>query len=192
MRSLREGETAMLLNTPQAYGGLTKALHWSIAAIFAFQLGSGLVMTRLAQGQVVLRLGGDAWYNWHKTWGLAALLLAVARLLARRAGTLPDWADCLTAFDKRLVHRAEQLLYLGMFLMPLSGLLHVMAGGYGVQFAGLWALPNPLPRIGWLAAVGAWGHVATGIMLAVALAGHLLVVGRHLPRGLLRRMLPRG
>lgn len=180
----------MLLNTPTAYGGLTKTLHWAIAAVFAFQLGSALVMTRLGQGQTAAGLSADDWYNWHKTLGLAALLLAVARLWARQAGTLPDWADCLTGFDRRLVHRAEQLLYLGMFLMPLTGLLHVMAGGYGVLLAGRWPLPNPLPRLEWLEAVGAWGHVAAGVMLLLGLAGHLFVVGRHLRHGVLRRMLP--
>lgn len=182
----------MMLNTPQAYGSVTKALHWMIAAVFAFQLGSGLVMTRLGEGQLALGLSGDDWYDWHKTLGLAALLLAVARLLARRAGTLPEWADCLTDWDKRLAHGAERLLYLGMFVMPLTGLLHVMAAGYGVRLAGIWALPNPLPQMEWLGQVGAWGHVVAGIMLALALAGHLLVVARHLPSGLLRRMMPGG
>ncbi len=180
----------MLLNTPTAYGAATKTLHWAIVALFTFQLGSALVMTRLGEGQSAAGLTADDWYNWHKTLGLAALLLAVIRLWARQAGTLPDWAACLTDFYRRLVHRSEQLLYLGMFLMPLTGLLHVMAGGYGVLLAGLWALPNPLPRLEFLAEIGAWGHVVTGLMLLAALAGNLFVVFRHLQHGLLRRMLP--
>ena len=179
-----------MLNTPHGYGGLTKALHWAVVLVFTFQLGSALVMTRLGQGQSAAGLTTDDWYNWHKTIGLAALLLAVARLWARQAGTLPAWADCLTEADRRLVHRAEQLLYLGMFLMPLTGLLHVMAGGYGVKLGGIWALPNPLPKMEWLGGLAAWGHVGTGLMLLAALAGHLWVVARHLPHGLLRRMLP--
>ena len=135
-------------------------------ALFAFQFASGLTMTRLGPEPVA-----DSWYNWHKTMGLVALLVACARLWARRAGTLPDWAPCLTDADKRVVHRAEQLLYLGMFLMPLSGLVLVMAGGFGVLFAGRWPLPNPFPRSDATALAASWLHLATGIMIAAALAG---------------------
>lgn len=173
----------MLLNHPHGYGALTKAFHWLVVALFTFQLCSGLVMTRLGAGPAA-----DGFYNWHKTMGLVALAVALGRIWARRAGTLPDWAPCLTVTDKRVVHHAERLLYLGMFLMPLSGFVLVMAGGYGVLFAGRWALPNPLPRSDALAVAAAWLHLATGIMIAAALAGHMWVVLRH-RRRIIGRML---
>ena len=40
----------MLLNQPHAYGALTKAFHWLVVALFAFQFASGLTMTRLGPG----------------------------------------------------------------------------------------------------------------------------------------------
>lgn len=173
----------MLLNHSHAYGSLTKAFHWLIVGLFAFQLFSGLVMIRLGPGATA-----DGIYNWHKSLGLVALAVAVARLWARRAGTLPDWAPCLTRTDQRVVHHAERWLYMAMFVMPLSGFVLVMAGGYGVLFAGRWALPNPLPRSEWAAIAASWLHLATGIVIAAALAAHLSVVLRH-RRGILRRML---
>jgi cytochrome b561 len=182
-----------LLNTPAGYGALTKAFHWIVVGLFAFQLLSGLVMTRLDEQGVAIGLGANDWYNWHKTLGLVALAVAIGRILARRAGSLPDWAPALTAFERRLVHRLEQLLYLAMFVMPISGFVYVMAGGYGVQFAGAFALPNPIGRIGWLAEAGKLVHLGCAIALGLALAGHLGVVLRHtllLRNGLLRRMLP--
>jgi cytochrome b561 len=93
------------------------------------------------------------------------------------------------------VHHAENGLYLAMFLMPATGFLHVMAGGYGVRFAGSFDLPNPLPRWEWLAALGAWGHLAAAVLLCIALGAHLGVVVRHSlvnRNGLIRRMLPGG
>ena len=39
-----------LLNTAERYGALTKALHWIIAGLFAFQLGSAWIMVRLQDG----------------------------------------------------------------------------------------------------------------------------------------------
>ena len=67
--------------------------------------------------------------------------------------------------------------------------------GANVQFAGVAALPNPLPRRDWLALAGKWTHIAAALLLAAALAAHLGVVLRHTllhRHGLLRRMLPGG
>ncbi len=182
-----------LLNSREGYGALPKAAHWIIAALFAWQLGSGLVMTRLGDGERIAGLGADALYNWHKTIGLLALAVALGRIALRRMGELPPWAPTLTVAERRIVHRAEQLLYAAMLLMPLSGFVHVMAGGYGVLLAGLVALPNPLPESKALGEVGRVLHLAGAIGLALALAAHLGVVLRHaalLRDGLLRRMLP--
>jgi cytochrome b561 len=183
-----------LLNTPAGYGALTKAFHWAVAALFAFQLLSGPLMLRMAEGGVVLALSQDDWFNWHKTLGLVALLLAIGRILARRAGTLPDWAPTLSAFERAAVHRLEQALYFAMLLMPLSGFVFVMAAGYGVQFAGAFALPNPIGKWAPLGEAARLLHIAGAILLTGALAGHLGIVLRHtlvLRDGLLRRMLPR-
>lgn len=182
-----------LLSTPERYGAAAKWFHWITAALFAFQLGSGLVMTRLDDGGSAVGLGQDDWFNWHKTLGLIALVVATGRLAARRMGELPAWAPALTVTEKRIIHRAEQLLYAAMFLMPVSGFVFVMAGGYGVQFAGLFALPNPIGRWEPLGGAARIVHILTAITLAAALVAHLGIVLRHvllLRDGLLRRMLP--
>ena len=72
--------------------------------------------------------------------------------------------------------------------MPRSGLVLVMAGGYGVLIASRWAPPNLLPSLQGVAAAASWLHLATGIPIAVALAGHLWVVLRQ-RRRLIGRML---
>lgn len=179
-----------LLNSAEGYGSLTKALHWLVVALFAFQVVSALTMTRLGDDAAAER---DALYNWHKTIGLVALGVAAARLWARKAGELPPWAPGLTTRDQRVVHHAERALYLAMFVMPVSGFVYVMAGGYGVQFAGAFALPNPLGRWDLLAGIAKGIHIGAAILLGVALMGHLGVVLRHtlvLRDGLIRRMLP--
>lgn len=182
-----------LLNSAAGYGALTKALHWTAAALFAAQLLSGPVMVRLEEGGSALGLGQDALFNWHKTLGLVALGIAVARLLARRAGELPAWADCLTEGERRAIPRLETALYAAMFVMPISGLGFVMAGGYGVRFAGLWELPRPAAAWPLAAGLAQAVHLGCALVLAGALAWHLGIVLRHTVlrrEGLLRRMLP--
>jgi cytochrome b561 len=182
-----------LLNTSDGYGTLTKLLHWLVVALFAFQFAAANIMVRMDDGGTTLGLSRDAYYNWHKSIGLLALVVAVLRLLARRRGQLPDWAPGLSVLERKLVHRAEQVLYAAMFAMPISGFLYVMAGGYGVKLFGALQLPNPIGEWQLLALAARWTHIASSYALLAALALHLGIVLRHqllLKDGLLYRMLP--
>jgi cytochrome b561 len=182
-----------LLNTKADYGELTKFLHWLVVALFALQFSSSSIMARVGPNETTLGLTQATFYNWHKSIGLVALIVAVVRLLARKSGQLPDWAPTLSVGERRFAHRAEQLLYTAMFVMPVSGFLYVMAGGYGVRLFGALDLANPIGEHAWLAAAAKWTHVVTGYVILAALAGHVGLVLRHqlvLKDRLLHRMSP--
>ncbi len=178
-----------MLSDGVRYGALVKALHWGIVLLFALQFVGGLTMTRLPPGGGAFGMSGDALYNWHKTLGLAALAVAAIRLWARRAGTLPPWAPCLSDSERRLVHRYEQFFYAAMFVMPVSGYVYVMAGGYGVLLFGVWPLPDPIGEWKALAAAARIVHVGAAIAVGIGVILHVGLVARHLKDGLLRRML---
>ncbi len=182
-----------LLNSSSGYGALTKLLHWLIAALFALQYASAIIMLRVPAEATTLGVTQAEYYNWHKSLGLLALLLTIARLVNRRSGALPPWAPTLTPLEQVMVHRAEQLLYAAMLVMPLSGLVYVMAGGYGVRLFGIFDLPNPIGSAPRLAVLAQWLHVASAILLLLPLGLHLgLVLGHHfgLKDRLISRMLP--
>ena len=182
-----------LLNTREGYGTLTKLFHWLIVVLFALQFTAGHIMTRLETGQTALGLTQDTYYNWHKSIGLLAFAVAVFRLSARKAGKLPDWAPVLGKGERRIIHRAEQLLYAAMFVMPVSGFVYVMAGDYGVNLFGRLELPNPIGKQEGVAFAAKWTHIVSSFVLLAALAAHLGIVLRHqlwLGDGLLSRMLP--
>ena len=182
-----------LLNSPSGYGSLTKALHWAIAALFALQYLGAWVMMRTTETEPTFGAVQSTWYNWHKTLGLIALALAVVRLLNRRWGELPPWAPSLSPLEQQLIHKFEPLLYAAMFVMPLSGFLYTMAGGYGVLLFGVWAIPNPLGTSQGIATLARWTHVAAAFALLLPLGLHLgIVLGHHIlaRNGLIRRMLP--
>ncbi len=182
-----------LLNSKGGYGALTKLMHWLIAALFAFQYVAAHIMIQLGPNDTTLGVSQAAYYNWHKSLGLVALAFAVIRLLNRRAGELPPWAPTLTETEQRFIHRIEQILYFGMFLMPVSGFIYVMAGDYGVRLFGLTDLPNPIGASPILATFAKWTHVVASWVVLTAVASHLALVLRHqfiLRDGLLRRMLP--
>jgi cytochrome b561 len=151
----------VLHNTSDGYGTLTKSLHWLVVALFAFQFAAANIMLRLDENATAMGMGQSTYYNWHKSIGLVALVVAVLRLLARRRGRLPDWAPTLSERERAFIHRAEQVLYAAMFVMPVSGFIYVMAGGYGVNLFGVWELPNPISARPALAAGAKWTHIVS-------------------------------
>lgn len=181
-----------LLNTRDGYGALTKLMHWAIVVLFAAQYASALIMMRTGADQTTLGIGQAAYYNWHKSLGLLALVLAVVRLVNRRAGELPPWAPTLSPLERRLIHVCEPLLYAAMLVMPISGYLYTMAGGYGVNLFGLVELWNPIGAWPLLASVARAVHVVSAFALLLPLGLHLgLVLGHQvlMKDGILRRML---
>lgn len=178
-----------ILSDGTRYGSAVKAMHWGIVVLFALQFAGGVTMTRLPPGGGAFGMSGDGLYNWHKSLGLVALAIACIRLWARRAGALPPWAPSLSAAEQAIIHRYEQLFYAAMFIMPVSGFVYVMAGGYGVLMFDIWTLPNPIGEWKALASLARLVHVGAAIALGLGVIVHVGLVARHLRHGLLKRML---
>ncbi|RYU12037.1 cytochrome b/b6 domain-containing protein [Nocardioides iriomotensis] len=123
---------------------------------------AGAVLARVASGD-------EPVLTTHVVLGLTLLLLALVRLVRRRVVPLPPWAETLTEGERRLAHRTEQVLYLTLVLMPLSGL-------------GVLLVEDDLLLV----------HVATHVTFFVAVTLHVGLVLKHqlVDRDrLLRRML---
>jgi cytochrome b561 len=73
------------LNAQSGYGTLTKLLHWLVVVLFAFQFAAANIMLRLDAGATQLGLSQATYYNWHKSIGLIALVVALLRLLGAQA-----------------------------------------------------------------------------------------------------------
>ncbi|MBX2996916.1 MAG: cytochrome b [Caldilineaceae bacterium] len=181
-------------NTSTHYGAVTKMFHWLVFLIFANQYIVAFAMLGIEQHETAL--GGfrqGTLYNWHKSIGLIALLVILFRYTWRKTTRLPNWAETLTRTERRIIHWYERILYIAMFIMPISGYLYVMAGNYGVHFFSRVHLPNPIPQSEILAALARWTHIGTAWLILIVLAVHVGLVLKHqlIQRdGLLRRMLP--
>ena len=182
-----------LKNATKQYGGITKFLHWAVFFGFVFQYIVGNIMIGISQSQTALGYSQGTLYNWHKSIGLIVLAIVAVRYVWRKFSRLPDWAETLTEREREFVHWVERILYICMFLMPISGYIFVMAGGYGVLFFGLFPLPNPIGKIEWLANAAQLVHRVTGYLILLTLVGHVGLVLKHqlVNRDrLLNRMLP--
>ncbi|MEL6521667.1 MAG: cytochrome b [Pseudomonadota bacterium] len=181
-----------LTNSAAGYGTLTKIFHWLIVVLFALQYVGGTIMTNIDFSSSFAGISTNTYYDWHKSLGLVALVVAILRLINRQMGELPPWAPTLSTGEQTFIHRVEQVFYLAMFIMPVSGWLFVMWGNYGVNLFGVWEMPRPLPKSDMLRDVAKWTHVGAGWVLLLAMLGHVGLVLRHQlikKDGLLKRML---
>jgi cytochrome b561 len=180
-------------NTPARYGVVTKVLHWTLFLLILNQFAVATMMLNTPQGTTTAGFTQGMLYNWHKSTGLIALAVALARYVWRKTTPLPDWAPNLSAAEKRWLPRIETTLYCCMFLMPISGYVFVMAGGYGVNFFGQWNLPNYLGKHPTVSVIAEWVHGITAAVLVLALFTHWGFGIRHHLRHrdrYLHRMLP--
>lgn len=129
------------------YGTPAIVLHWVLAALIAFMAGLGWYMMTVEHEP-----GGQQWIELHKSVGLVVALLVLLRVLWRLghrpaplpAGT-PHWQE-------RLARVTHWLLYAGMIVLPVTGIL-----GSSYQRAGLVFFGYALPR--WVAADRATAHL---------------------------------
>ncbi|MEM1129294.1 MAG: cytochrome b [Pseudomonadota bacterium] len=168
-----------VINSPNGYGRLTKLFHWMIVILFALQYVGGNIMTSIDFNSSYAGISTNTYFNWHKSLGLVALVVAVLRLVNRQLGELPPWSPSLSTGERRFVHRLEQILYAAMFVMPITGWLYVMWGNYGVNLFGVWEMARPLSPSETLRDIAKWAHILAGWVLLIALLGHIGLVLRH-------------
>ena len=168
-----------VMNTATRYGWVTKTLHWAIFLLMLEQFIVAAAMFHTEQGETTFGFTQGSLYEWHKSIGLIVLALAIVRYVWRRTTPLPDWAPRLSVGEQRAIHQIERVLYVCMFLMPISGFVFVMAGGFGVKFFGLWPLPNPIGEHATLARAAQLTHGSVATLLVVALFAHWGLIVRH-------------
>ena len=183
----------MLRNTDERYGWMTKLLHWTGVLLIANQFVVAAIMLTTPADGTTAGVAQGGWYNWHKSIGLIAFAVVLARFVWRTTASLPDWAPHLSARERRAIHWVERGLYLGMFLMPVSGFVFVMAGDFGVNLFSTWELPRVISPNQGLATFARWTHTGTAWLLGLAILTHWTIVARHQWRHhdrYVHRMLP--
>ena len=178
----------MRRNTAERWGSVSIGLHWTIAAlILLVQLPAGLTMEAVGRGPLQ-----DLLYNVHKTNGLVIFTLAVIRLGWRWSQPVPALPADLPAWQRIAARTSHTLLYLLLFLMPISGFLYTAMGGFPVPLFGLYDLARLVPENEPLAEFFKGVHWTLQYVLYAVVALHVAgALQHHLIRrdGVLRRML---
>ena len=175
------------MSAPLAYSPAQKLLHWTIALLILVQVPLAVAMTNVGEGPLQNQL-----YEWHKSFGLVALALVLARVLVRLSRGAPAVEAGLPDWQKRAAYASHAALYGLIVLVPLLGWAGTSACCAPVKL--FWSFPLTLPisggmpvgeRILGVHTVAAFALVAL-IALHAAAALHHHVIRRD---GTLQRML---
>ena len=181
----------MFKNDAENYGSFSKLLHWLMAVLIIALLAVGFYMTGLdkedpSRGQI---------YGMHKAFGVLTLMLVAIRIIWLRISPAPALPAVFTPKEKRVVSSVKGVLYVMMFLMPISGYVMSSAANRPTSFFGLFDLPM---LIGENKALADVAHEAHELLAFVTIAFLLLHVAgtikhrlkdRNGPSDIMNRML---
>lgn len=169
-------------DTPQHYGRISRALHWSMAALLLLQFISALAHYAFEDSAFEA-----LFWPWHKPLGFLLLVLLLLRLV---------WAFVQRAQRPPPLNPGVRLGHLGLYLLlalvPVLGLLRQYGSGRGFEPFGL-----PLMRgfegdkIDWMVDLGSLLHGELGWALLLLIFGHVLMVWWHRREGAGRDVWPR-
>jgi cytochrome b561 len=175
-------------NTRERWGSVQIGLHWTIAVlVLVVQVPAGVTMVAVDPGTVQ-----NVCYNIHKTNGIVIFLLALVRLGWRWSHPVPFLPADMPEWQAKLARTTHALLYLVLFLMPITGFLYTAMGGFPVPFFMLYDLAPLVPVNKPVAEIFKYAHLNLRFVLYVTVLLHVAgALYHHYVRrdGILRRML---
>jgi cytochrome b561 len=127
----------MLKDSTSGDGLVTIILHWVCAPLIIFLFGLGIYMRGLDYY--------SPWYNRgpaiHIALGLLVFALMLLRLLWRKSNQDPNAIPTINKSNLVAASIVKVLLYVGVFVICISGYFITTAEGTGASFFGLFSIP---------------------------------------------------
>jgi len=166
-----------------SWGWVTRLLHWGIAGLILFQLGLGVWSANFVPDLIArFRLA-----QLHKSFGFVIFALALVRVVWRLHGRQhPALPPGTPAWQVRAARASHGLLYLLIFVLPLSGWVMASAAPtqdlLGIQnmVFGLFPLPDPwVPGVKAIEAAAFRVHAGAAIVIVLVLVVHAGAALKH-------------
>ena len=162
-------------NTPSHYGLISIALHWLVALTVFGLFGLGYWM-----------VGLDYYSGWyksapelHKSIGILLFVVMLGRILWRWLSPTPASLANHSRLTRQGARFGHAFLYLGLFVLMVSGYLISTADGRGVGVFGLFEVPATLTSIANQEDVAGLVHEYLGWTLVIFAALHALAALKH-------------
>ena len=126
----------MKSNNNWHYDKISRLLHWVIAFLLIGLVSMGFYMISIEDQP------NSGWYfNLHKSFGIIAAILIIIRIIWRITHKPASLPLSVPRWQAKLSRAIHWLLYVCMFVMPMTGFIGASLSKYGVAFFG-WELPN--------------------------------------------------
>ncbi len=168
-----------LSNTHDSYGSVAKVFHWLTALLIFTALPLGIIANGIEVSPETLPRKAQL-FSIHKTVGIAAFAVALARILWALIQTKPGLLHPDRRAESFMAETAHWLLYASLVIVPLSGWLHHAATEGFAPI--LWPFGQSLPLVPKSVAVAeffAVWHYVFVIVLGVTLAAHVAGALKH-------------
>ncbi len=172
----------------ERYTPVAISLHWLVALLIFAGWGLGFYMTDLPLSPAKLR-----YFSWHKWMGVTTFILAFLRVGWLATHSAPRLPRVIPPWQARAARVTHFVLYLLMFVIPLSGWLMSSAKGVPTVYFGVLPLPDLIGKD------KAIGHILEAVHSSLAF-GLAALVGLHVAAaikhhfmdrdGLMGRMVP--
>lgn len=151
-------------DSKERYGSVSKFFHWGMAFLIGWQLLK--LFDRINDGEHWV---GETLVPWHVSMGSLLLLLIVLRIVwtLKQKGHRPVHEPA-AAF---LINAGHFLLYVGMVLMPLTGILYILGKGYAWSPFGV-TLISGNGESAWMSSLGNL-HSPLAWTLLILTLGHI-------------------
>lgn len=162
-----------LTDTFRHYGLVSRALHWGMAILFAWQFG-GMALKSVV-GRTPLM---GFWVGTHASVG--TLLLGL--IFLRACWAVAQWKR-RPAYQEGWLGRAASLghlaLYVLMLLVPFMALMRMFGAGRGVRLFGVQIRQASNEAVTWMTAPADFLHGNLAWLLLALVAGHIFMVFVH-------------
>lgn len=160
-------------NTDNQWGFVSRLLHWGMAIFIIGMLAGGLYMASLPNSPFKFAL-----YDVHKAIGVLILLFLIFRFIWRLSQKVPTLLR-LPQPQQFLAKISAPIMYLILFIMPLSGIVMSQAGGYPINVFGRFTLPQMIDKNPELGKMAVAIHQTTAWILIAFIILHTLAAFYH-------------
>jgi len=163
----------MLKNTETGYGWLARLFHWLSFILLILLTLKGLSFEDMVKGPEKLAQIGN-----HKSMGTIFLLIVAIRLFWRSINSHPAPLGENAKMNK-IAAIVSGLLYVFMFVQPISGILMSQAKGYAVNVFNVFTLPEIVSKSESLASLFSQVHHTAWIIIIALVVVHVLGAIKH-------------
>lgn len=182
----------MLKNTSSKYGSLSKFLHWTIAVLVIIQFYLGLWSAWvLPENSPKLKL---YIVQLHEPIGVLIFGLGALAIIWMLITQHPLFPNSMNIWERIIARVTHMLLYCALLLMPITGIVMVMAHGSSLNFFNLFQIPLLIEKNKELSNLAFTFHKYIGYIFLALIILHILAAFKHHflnHDNVLTRMLPR-